>query len=112
MLSKAKKLIIQENKKIKKYHQSLFLILLYLSYILYFSVFLSYMFPKTMKRWINIDSKTYLNNITFFINGYVSIVLLIKFNPWNSSSFTKFDRQLVFSASTVVFITTFFTTLS
>lgn len=112
IISDTKRMILKENKKYQKCHQYLFLLLLYASYVLYFVFFLSYSFPETTKKWIKIDSKKtkdYLNNITFFINAYVSIILIYKFNPWQKSSFTKFDRKLVFTASTVVFITTFFT---
>lgn len=112
IISRTKRNIFKESKKYQKCHQYLFLILLYASYIFYFLFFLTYSFPETTKKLIKIDpkkTKNYLNNITFFINAYVSVILIYKFNPWQKSSFTKFDRKLVFVASTVVFTTTFFT---
>ena len=113
-MRKLVKTINQSNEKVKRYHQNLFLILLYTSYLLYFLVFLGYVFPsykKILTCKIKLNIETYLQNITFFINAYISIVLLVKFNPvYHESKFTKFDRQLVFSSAMIIFVTTFLTT--
>lgn len=113
-MRKLVKTIHKSNEKVKRHHENLFLILLYTSYLLYFLVFLGYVFPsydKFLRKNIKLKIETYLQNITFFINAYVSIVLLVKFNPlYHKSKFTKFDRQLVFSSAMIIFVTTFLTT--
>jgi len=113
-MRKLVKTIHRSNEKVKRYHQNLYLMLLYSSYLLYFLVFLGYLF-RSYKTFltdkIKMNIQTYLQNITFFINAYISIVLLVKFNPlYHKSKFTQFDRQLVFSSAMIIFVTTFLTT--
>lgn len=102
-------------KKMKRYektfsllHKRLFFWSLFFSYILYFIIFISYIFPE-FSSYHDIDTKTNLQKITYFINGYTSIILLIKFNPLRKKKVTDFDRQLVFTAAFAIFTTTFFT---
>lgn len=68
----------------------------YFSYVLYILVLLgvSYSAPK------------YLYLINVYLPIYVSVFLLIRFNPWRALSFTDFDRQIVFQAGVFLLLTT------
>ena len=44
-------------------------------------------------------SKIYLNEITFFYRVFISIVLLILFNPYRKINFTETHRKIVFSSA-------------
>ena len=48
---------------------------------------------------------TYLTTIEYYVKVYVSIFLILRFNPyWHTGKFTEIDRRIVFSAA--IFIVT------
>jgi len=79
-----------------KYHELFFDIALYLSYILYIIAFfkIEYYKPK------------YLDVLENIMKYYVIGFLLIRFNPFTKSSFTEFDRKVVFSSALFLLATT------
>lgn len=78
-----------------KYHELVFDVALYLSYILYIVVYLR-IGPSNKYQKI-------LENIMKY---YVIAFLLIKFNPFTKSNFTEFDRKIVFSSAIFLLTTT------
>lgn len=90
------KRIIYELEKKKRYHQQVYIRLIQLSYVLYFLLYFG--------SFNNQNLKLYIENISTVVRVYVSIILLIRFNPLVKTRLTKFDRRLVFSASIMVLI--------
>jgi len=72
-----------------EYYKKIFLTFNYLTYILYFIVY------------VNIwqSAPVYLDNINFFLKIYVSLVLIYFFHPFRKIKFDMFHRQLIFSAA-------------
>ena len=79
-----------------KNYQTIFLYLLILSYILYALVFIG----------IVNNSPSYLETLNFVLKIYVSLVLLIRFNPFINRTFTEFDKKIVFSSALFLISTT------
>ncbi|MDA9216193.1 hypothetical protein N9O88_00020 [bacterium] len=87
--------------KNNKWHENFYHLLIILSYILYF-------FALTGIILVN---ASYLENLTTIISFYVSIVLIIRFNPFTSyNKFTNFDKQLVWASGLFLFISSSITT--
>ena len=78
-----------------KYHELVFDIALYLSYILYIVVYLRIG-----------SSKKYQELLENIMKYYVIGFLLIRFNPFTKNTFTEFDRRIVFSSAIFLLTTT------
>lgn len=48
----------------------------------------------------------YLGTLSMILKTYVSLFLIARFNPYIKHDFTDFDRKVVFSAGTFLFLTT------
>ena len=83
-------------------HQRVFYIALYLSYILYFIAYF---------KLGNYNPK-YLVVLDMYMKYYVTIFLLIRFNPFVKIQFTEFDRKVVFSSAILLLTTTILTQYS
>ena len=79
-----------------KYHQVFFNVALYTSYILYIIAFFQ----------IEYYNPRYLDMLENVMKYYVIGFLLIRFNPFIKSSFTEFDRKIVFSSAIFLLATT------
>lgn len=84
-----------------KWHQIIFLITLYISWILSTLSLFTYF-------------KFYLQDLSFIINQilkiYISLILMYKFNPWfGKRNCTDFDKNLVWHGSFFLFISTLLT---
>ncbi len=82
-----------------KIHEIMFESGLLLSYILYIVAFLR----------IGTHNPQYLDLLQVYMKYYVTIFLLIRFNPFVKSQFTDFDRKVVFSSAIFLLTTTTFT---
>ena len=78
------------------WHENIYLTILYMSYIMYFVAF-------TGAVSLN---PNYLSTIETVIKYYISIMLLIRFNPFVERKITKFDKKLVFTSALLLFIST------
>uniref|UniRef100_A0A6C0CN35 Uncharacterized protein n=1 Tax=viral metagenome TaxID=1070528 RepID=A0A6C0CN35_9ZZZZ len=78
------------------WHQNVYLSILYTSYVLFFIAF-------TGVVSVNPD---YLSTLETVIKYYISILLLIRFNPLVDRKVTKFDKRIVFSSALLLFIST------
>ena len=58
-----------------------------------------YLFFFVSKMGIWDKSTIYLNEITFFYRLFISIVLLILFNPYRKINFTEIHRKIVFTSA-------------
>jgi hypothetical protein len=81
-----------------KLHEIVFYIALYLSYFLYIIAYLK----------IGYYNPKYLEMLHVYMKYYVSIFLLIRFNPFTNNNFTPFDRRVVFSSAIFLLTTTAF----
>lgn len=79
-------------------HQLIFDIALYLSYVLYIIAYLQ----------IGTYNPKYLDTLQDFMKYYVTLFLLVRFNPLVKSQFNEFDRKVVFSSAIFLLTTTIF----
>ena len=86
------------NKSRSTWHEKLYLSAIYLSYILFAIAYTG----------IIVLSPEYLQTLNSFIKYYVSLFLIIRFNPITNATlaFRDFDRRIVFSAGMFLFLTT------
>lgn len=79
------------------WHHKLFNYMLYVSYVLFIVAFTGI---------YSVDS-TYLNTLNMLIKIYVSLFLIIRFNPYvDVKSDGDFDRRVAFSAGIFLLLTT------
>lgn len=78
------------------WHEGVYLTILRVSYILFFIAFTGV---------FTLDP-AYLITLENIIKYYISIILIIRFNPFVERKVTKFDRRLVFSSAVFLFIST------
>ena len=81
-----------------KIHEIIFDSALYLSYFLYIVAYLQ----------IGYYNPRYLDMLQLYMKYYVTLFLLIRFNPFTNSHFTEFDRKIVFSSAIFLLTTTAF----
>ena len=81
------------------YQSKMFDYVIFLSYFLYIAIFLG-LFSNAPK---------YLKTLSVVIRIYVSLFLIWKFNPWNNSTFTKFDKKLIYNTAIYLLTTTVLT---
>ena len=81
-----------------KFHEFVFQSALYLSYFLYIVAYLQ----------IGYYNPKYLDMLQLYMKYYVTLFLLIRFNPFTNHQFTEFDRKVVFSSAIFLLTTTAF----
>jgi len=83
--------------KNNKWHENIFLIIYYFSWVLYILSLLG----------ISFFGINFFNDIQQFIRIYISLFLIIKFNPFtNQKKFNNFDKNIVFQAGVFILSTT------
>lgn len=81
-----------------KFHEIIFHSALYLSYFLYIIAYLQ----------IGYYNPRYLDILQLYMKYYVTLFLLIRFNPFTNNTFNEFDRKVVFSSAIFLLTTTTF----
>ena len=81
-----------------KFHELIFHSALYLSYFLYIIAYLQ----------IGYYNPKYLDMLQLYMKYYVTLFLLIRFNPFTNNTFNEFDRKVVFSSAIFLLTTTAF----
>ena len=80
------------SEKIKKWNETLFYIFGVVNFFLFIgSIVLSFIIPKKYYEWVH----------TFFIL-YVSLYLIIQFNPFYNNSFSYIDKRITFSSGVLL----------
>ncbi len=81
-----------------KYYEHIYEYLLYISYMMY--IFIIFGVTKYAPE--------YLNSLKNIIKVYISLILIIKFNPFNfkERKLREFDNRLVFSAAIFLLLST------
>lgn len=72
----------------------------YLTYATYLLLILSVL---GVAQWAPI----YLKDIDLYSRVYISLFLLLRFNPWSKVTLTEMDRKIAFSAGALLITTTF-----
>ena len=84
-----------------EYHQRFYLTIFYLSWILYFIALFG----------ITTFNPKYLDKLNLIIKVYVSLFLIIRFNPFTKLKINNFDRNIIFSSGIFLLSTTAITEL-
>jgi hypothetical protein len=88
----------------QKWHQKLYYLLSYFSIFLYIVAFIGFSF----------NAPKYLLLLQEIMKIYISIILILRFNPYYKIEFNKnnyeFDRKLAFSSGVFLLLTTGITT--
>jgi len=80
----------------KKIYKNIYIYSIYLCYILYALSFFN----------LYTGAIDYFHSIRAYLTIYISLFLIIRFNPFVKAKFTDFDRRVVFTAGTFLFTTT------
>jgi len=86
---------MKNNKDLYILQNSGFDIISFLTIILYIST--------TFGLFVN--APQYLNDLHFFVQIYVSLFLILRFNPFRKIVFNDLDRRIAFSAGVFLFAT-------
>ena len=78
------------------YHQRFYLTIFYLSWILYFIALFG----------ITTFNPKYLDTLNLIIKVYVSLFLIVRFNPFTKLKINNFDRNIIFSSGIFLLSTT------
>jgi hypothetical protein len=81
------------------YQEYIFDFIFYISIILYFTAYIGIIFSF-------IDNDTIIENIDVFMKYYISLFLLIRFNPLLTNNFTKYDKKIAFTSGIILFTST------
>jgi hypothetical protein len=84
------------NKNIHSFQNKAFNIIIYLTWILYISFVLG----------LSANAPQYLDILQSFVKIYVSLFLIIRFNPFRRVKFTGLDAKIAFSAGIFLLGTT------
>ena len=83
--------------KIHKFQENIFFLILIISWTLYFCI------------WVGLfaSAPKYLSYLDFYVKIYVSLFLILRFNPFRKVEFTALDREIAFSSGVFLFSTTY-----
>ena len=79
--------------KLMKLQNTVFNIIILLSYLLYIIVLFG----------VSYEAPKYLNTLDYYVSVYVSFFLIVRFNPFRKIEFNDLDRKIAFSAGTLLF---------
>ena len=82
-------------KDLYKLQSGGFDIIVFFSILLYISALLG----------LFVNAPQYLHNLHYFVQIYVSLFLIIRFNPFRKVEFNDLDRRIAFSAGIFLFAT-------
>jgi len=82
-----------------KHQEIIFDWVLYLSWILYFTAYFGIIYSDP-------NHTEFMGLLDTAMKYYISLFLIIRFNPFYKSNFTNFDRKVVFSAGIFLITTT------
>ena len=85
-----------DHYKITKFQERIFDFALYLSYFLYILVALG----------LSANAPDYLLTLDYYVRIYVSMFLILRFNPFRNVEFTELDKKIAFSSGVFVLATT------
>ena len=71
-------------------------------FVFYFSYFLYFLFVIGFAN----NAPEYLVPLNYYVQIYVSLFLIIRFNPFSNVKFTELDKKIVFTAGLFIVSTT------
>jgi hypothetical protein len=83
--------------KIHIIHENAYNFIIYFTYFLYFAIALG----------ISAAAPKYLDLVNYYTKIYVSIFLILRFNPFTRIKFTRLDKKIAFNAGIFVLLSTF-----
>jgi hypothetical protein len=83
-------------KNLYVFQSQAFSFIMYLTWVLYFIILLG----------LSAKAPQYLNNLQYYVKIYVSLFLILRFNPFRQTRFTKLDASIAFSAGMFLITTT------
>jgi hypothetical protein len=83
-------------KNLYVFQSQAFSFIMYLTWVLYFIILLG----------LSAKAPQYLNNLQYYVKIYVSLFLILRFNPFRQTKFTKLDASIAFSAGMFLITTT------
>jgi hypothetical protein len=83
-------------QSIHKFQYNMFLFVTYLTWFLYIIIALG----------LSINAPEYLYDLQYYIKIYVSLFLVLRFNPFRNVEFTELDKKIAFSAGLFLITTT------
>jgi len=89
-------ILYMDHYKITKFQERMFDIALYLTYFLYILIALG----------LSANAPHYLSTLDYYVRIYVSLFLILRFNPFRNVEFTELDKKIAFSAGVFVLATT------
>jgi hypothetical protein len=85
------------NKSLHNVQNNLYNIIIIITWILYLLITFG----------LSINAPEYLEDLQYFVKIYISLFLIIRFNPLRKVEFTNLDRKIAFSAGLFLLGTTF-----
>lgn len=73
-----------------------FSIIIYLTWFLYFAILLG----------LSANAPQYLDDLQYYVKMYVSLFLIVRFNPFTRVRFNELDGKIAFSAGVFLLTTT------
>jgi hypothetical protein len=86
---------------IHKIQEQLFDFASIITYMLYFGMIFGF----------SLNAPHYLKFLNYYITIYISIFLILRFNPFRHVEFTSLDKKIVFTAGVFLFMTTIINTI-
>ena len=83
-------------KNLYVFQSQAFSFIMYLTWVLYFIILLG----------LSAKAPQYLNNLQYYVKIYVSLFLILRFNPFRQTRFTKLDASIACSAGMFLITTT------
>jgi hypothetical protein len=84
------------NRSVHNFQSKMFTIVIYVTWILYILIALG----------ISFVSPQYLVTLQNIVKIYISLFLMLRFNPFRHVKFTRLDARIAFSAGLFLFATT------
>ena len=83
-------------KNIHNFQSKAYSIVVYMTWALYISIILG----------LSANAPQYLDDLQYYVKMYVSLFLIVRFNPFRTVRFTELDGKIAFSAGVFLLATT------
>jgi hypothetical protein len=83
-------------KNIHNFQSKAYSIVVYVTWALYISIILG----------LSANAPQYLDDLQYYVKMYVSLFLIVRFNPFRTVRFTELDGKIAFSAGVFLLATT------
>jgi len=88
--------MFDKNIDLHEFQTQAFSFILYLTWFLYFAIVFG----------LSANAPQYLNDLQYYVKIYVSLFLILRFNPFRRIKFTELDGKIAFSAGMFLLATT------